>query len=154
MSAVIGAWDGPERTVKLRFPVSFHSPDAPQVRNHVRDMEISGDSDADIETIMASTHAQVASRSDSAFTQSLPGLLIGYTTLLPWVSRPVYFCGGEVYAFAPFPASLGTDKLAAGGILYNGSLFIGVNTPREYDVEKAIGRVYELMTGTPDPGRS
>ena len=154
MSAVIGAWDGPERAVKLRFPVSFHSPDAPHVRNHVRDMEITGDADAPIEAIVASTHEQVGNRSDSAFTQALPGLLIGYTTLLPWVSRPVYFAGGEVYAFAPFPASLGTDKLAAGGILYNGALFVGVNTPRDRDVEKAIGRVYELMTGSPDPGRS
>jgi hypothetical protein len=154
MSAVIGAWDGDERIVRLRFPVSFHSVDAPHVRNHVRDMEISGDSDASIDEIVAATHAQVATRSDATFSEPVPGFPIGYTTLLPWLSRPAYFCGGEVYALIPFPASLGTDQLAAAGIIYNGALFVGANMPRAKDVEKTVGRVYELMTGLEDPGRS
>lgn len=154
VAAMIGAWDGPERHVSLRYPVSFHSPDAAHIRNHIRDMQLHGDVDADIDTTVASVHEQVATRDASAPFPAVPGHPIGYSTLLPWVSSPRYFCGGEVLAIVPFPASLGTDQFAVAGIMYNGSLFVGANMPVERDVERAIGRVYELMTGMPDPGRT
>jgi hypothetical protein len=153
MAATIGAWDGREREVKLRFPVSFHSDTAPKARNNVRDMEITGDADAPLEMRVASVHAQVAARDTAWDGHLVPGAPIGYTTLLPWVSRPRYFCGGEVMAMVPFPASLGTDRLAAAGIMYNGSLFIGANMPVNADVEATIGRIYQQMTGFDDPGR-
>lgn len=153
VSAVIGAWDGEERVVRLRFPVSFHSPDTPHIRNHVQDMEVSGDADADIADIVASVTAQVARREAVLAGEPVPGFPIGYSTLLPWLSRPAYFCGGEVRAMIPFPASLGRDQLAAAGIIYNGSLFVGANMPVRRDARAVVGRIYELMSGMPDPGR-
>lgn len=153
VSAVIGAWDGEERLVRLRFPVSFHSLDTPHIRNHVRDMEVSGDADADIADIVASVTAQVGRRDAFFAGEEAPGFPIGYSTLLPWLSRPAYFCGGEVRAIVPFPASLGTDELAAAGLIYNGSLFVGANMPIQRDARAVVGRIYELMTGMSDPGR-
>lgn len=153
LSAVIGAWDGEERVVRMRFPVSFHSSDTPHIRNHVRDMEVAGDADADIADIVTAVNAQVARRDEDPGDKPVPGFPIGYSTLLPWLSRPAYFCGGEVLALIPFPASLGQDQLAAAGIVYNRSLFIGANMPADRDVHATVGRIYELMTGMPDPGR-
>lgn len=154
VAATIGAWGGPEREVRLRFPVSFHSDKQPNVRNNVRDMEVTGDADAPLADTVASVHAQVADRDTAWDGRAVPGHPIGYTTLLPWVSRPRYFCGGEVLSMVPFPASLGTDHLAAAGIMYNGSLFIGANMAATEDVEATVGRIYERMTGLDDPGRS
>jgi len=153
VGAVIGSWDGEERIVRLRFPVSFHSNDRPHIRNHVRDMEVAGDADADIADIVASVSAQVARREAILAGEPVPGLPIGYSTLLPWLSRPAFFCGGELRAMIPFPASLGRDQLAAAGIIYNGSLFVGANMPIYRDANAIVGRIYELMTGMPDPGR-
>jgi hypothetical protein len=153
VAAIIGAWPGDDRIVRLRFPVSHHSPDAPHVRNHVRDMEVTGDADADLETTVRSVHEQVADRDAYFAGKEVPGLPIGYSTLLPWVSRPQYFCGGEVYALIPFPASLGRDQLAAAGIMYNRSLFIGANMPLAHDVDATVARIYELMTGLEDTAR-
>lgn len=153
MASTIGAWNGREREVKLRFPVSFHSENAPKARNNVRDMEIHGDADAPLAERVASVHAQVAARDSAWDGHVVPGAPIGYTTLLPWVSRPRYFAGGEVLAMVPFPASLGGDRLAAAGIMYNGSLFIGANMPTDLDVEATVGRIFALMTGSEDPGR-
>lgn len=152
-SAMIGAWPGKDRIVSIRFPVSFHSTAEPHVRNHVRDMEVTGDADADIATTVSAVHAQIKDRDDANPYPGVPGLMIGYSTLLPWVSRTRYFCGSEIEAVAPFPASLGTDGLAVAGIMYRGSLFVGGTMPVASDVEATIGRVYELMTGSPDPGR-
>jgi len=152
-SAMIGAWDGPDRVVRLRFPVSFHNSADPHVRNHVRDMEVFGDADADLAQTVGSVHRQVEERDDSKPYPPVPGRPIGYSTLLPWVSRPRYFCGGEILDMIPFPASLGRDELSAAGIMYRGILFIGANMPREKDVEATVGRMYELMTGLPDTGR-
>jgi diacylglycerol O-acyltransferase len=153
VSAIIGAWEGEERVVRLRFPVSFHSIAAPGVRNHVRDMEVFGDADAELAQTMASVHRQVEERDDGKPYPAVPGYPIGYSTLLPWVSRPRYFCGAEILQMTPFPASLGRDRLAAAGIMYRGQLFIGVNTPLDSDVEETTGRIYERMTGLPDTGR-
>ena len=153
-SAIIGAWGGDERVVRLRFPVSFHSTAAAHIRNHVRDMEVYGDADADLAATIRSVHEQVESRDDSKPYPEVPGFPLGYSTLLPWVSRPRYFCGGEIIDVAPFPASLGQDSLAAAGIMYRGQLFIGANMPIEADVEATVGRMYALMTGEPDPGRT
>ncbi len=58
-AAIIGAWDGQERVVSLRFPVSFHSAAASHIRNHVRDMEVYGDADADLAATIRSVHEQV-----------------------------------------------------------------------------------------------
>lgn len=154
ISAMVGAWPGEERVVSMRFPVSFHSSTHPDVRNHVRDMSVFADADADIAQIVTAVHAQIDERDDSRPYPAVPGFPIGYSTLLPWVSRPQYFCGSELIDVAPFPASLGRDKLAAAGIMYNGQLYVGANMPREYDVEATVGRMYELMTGAPDPGRA
>ena len=154
VSAIIGAWGGEERVVRLRFPVSFHSSAASHIRNHVRDMEVYGDADADLSVTLPSVHEQVESRDDSKPYPEVPGFPIGYSTLLPWVSRPRYFCGGEIIDVAPFPASLGRDSLAAAGIMYRGQLFIGANMPIDADVEGTVGRIYSLMTGDPDPGRA
>ncbi|WJL94725.1 wax ester/triacylglycerol synthase family O-acyltransferase [Microbacterium sp. ET2] len=149
-AAIIGAWDGPQRVVRLRFPVSFHNPAEPHIRNHVRDMAVTGDADASLDATIASVHAQVAER-DAAFDHdTVPGFPIGYSTLLPWVSRPRYFCGGEVRAIIPFPASLGHDQFAAAGIMYNGSLFIGANMPIDRDVDGTVARMADLLVG---PGR-
>ncbi|MCR2763285.1 wax ester/triacylglycerol synthase family O-acyltransferase [Microbacterium sp. zg.B48] len=153
VAAIIGAWRGPQRIVRLRFPVSYHSTDAPNVRNHVRDMEVAGDADAPLTETIVRVNEQVAARESALDGAPVEGYPIGYSTLLPWVSRPRYFCGGEVRALIPFPASLGTDQLAAAGIMYNGSLFIGANMPAAHDVEATVGRMFELMTGAPDPGR-
>ncbi|MBN9200533.1 MAG: hypothetical protein ABS61_01645 [Microbacterium sp. SCN 70-18] len=153
-AAIVGAWDGPERVVRLRFPVSFHNDKEPHIRNHVRDMAVTGDADADLAATVASIHAQVADRESAFDHDTVPGFPIGYSTLLPWVSRPRYFCGAEVLALVPFPASLGRDHLAAAGIMYNGSLFIGANMSTSRDVEKTVGRMFELLTGTADPGKS
>lgn len=153
-AAIIGAWKGEQRVVSLRFPVSFHSTASPHVRNHVRDMEVFGDADAELSVTVASVHEQVESRDDSQPYPPVPGFPIGYSTLLPWVSRPRYFCGGEILDIAPFPASLGRDSLAAAGIMYRGRLFIGANMPIEADVEGTVGGMYELLTGEPDPGRA
>ncbi|MET0641867.1 MAG: wax ester/triacylglycerol synthase domain-containing protein [Jiangellaceae bacterium] len=154
VSAMIGAWPGEERVVSLRFPVSFHSASEPHIRNNVRDMEVYGDADADLAATMTLVHRQVVERDDSKPPVSVPGFKIGYSTLLPWVSRPRYFCGAEMLEVAPFPASLGGDSLAVAGIMYRGKLFVGGNMPASLDVEATIGRVYELMSGQPDPGRS
>lgn len=152
VAAIIGAWPGEERVVRLRFPVSFHSSDAPHVRNHVRDMEVTGDADADLETTIRSVHEQVAERATFQ-GKPVPGFPIGYSTLVPWVSQPRYFCGGQVLAFVPFPASLGRDQLAAAGIMYNGTLFVGANMPVTRDVDATVARIYELMSGLNDnPG--
>jgi hypothetical protein len=97
--------------------------------------------------------AQVARREAVLAGEPVPGFPIGYSTLLPWLSRPAYFCGGELRAMIPFPASLGRDQLAAAGIIYNGSLFVGANMPIYRDAPAIVGRIYELMTGMPDPGR-
>ena len=153
-AAIIGAWGGQERVVSLRFPVSFHSATASHIRNHVRDMAVTGDADADLSATIQSVHEQVENRDDSKPYPEVPGFPIGYSTLLPWVSRSRYFCGGEILEVAPFPASLGRDSLAAAGIMYRGQLFIGANMPIEADVEATVGRMYALMTGDPDPGRA
>ncbi|WP_019180966.1 wax ester/triacylglycerol synthase domain-containing protein [Microbacterium yannicii] len=153
VSAIIGAWSGDERVVSLRFPVSFHSSAEPHIRNHVRDMEVYGDADADIAATVRSVHQQVEDRDDDKPYPPVPGFAIGYSTLLPWVSRPRYFCGAEITDVAPFPASLGRDSLAAAGIMYRGQLFIGANMAASADVEATVGRMYELMTGLPDTGR-
>jgi diacylglycerol O-acyltransferase len=153
VAAIIGAWDGEDRVVRLRFPVSFHSTAERGVRNHVRDMEVFGDADADFTKTIESVHRQVEERDDSKPYPPVPGRPIGYSTLLPWVSRPRYFCGAEILDMAPFPASLGRDDLAAAGIMYRGQLFIGANMPIDQDVEATTGRIYELMTGLPDTGR-
>ncbi|MET0830735.1 MAG: wax ester/triacylglycerol synthase domain-containing protein [Microbacterium sp.] len=153
-AAIIGAWGGDERVVRLRFPVSFHSTAASHIRNHVRDMEVYGDADAELSATIRSVHEQVESRDDGKPYPEVPGFPIGYSTLLPWVSRPRYFCGGEIIDVAPFPASLGRDSFAAAGIMYRGQLFIGANMPIEADVEATVGRMYALMTGEPDPGRT
>lgn len=153
VAALIGAWDGEQRTVRLRFPVSFHSSEAPHIRNHVRDMEVVGDADAEMAEIVASVNDQVARREEILATGQVEGFPIGYSTLLPFLSRPAYFCGGELRAMVPFPASLGRDQLSVAGILYNGSLFIGANMPVERDASATIGRIYERMTGESDPGR-
>lgn len=147
-AAIIGAWDGPERVVRLRFPVSFHNPAEPHVRNHVRDMAVTGDADAPLSTTVASVHAQVAEREGAFDHDAVPGFPIGYSTLLPWVSRPRYFCGAEVRAIVPFPASLGHDHLAAAGIMYNGGLFIGANMPAGRDVEGTVARMADLLVGS------
>lgn len=117
-------------------------------------MEVYGDADADLAATMTLVHQQVVDRDDSKPPVAVPGHKIGYSTLLPWVSRPRYFCGGEILEMAPFPASLGTDALAVAGIMYRGKLFVGGNMPVELDVESTIGRVSELMSGLPDTGRS
>lgn len=153
LSAMAGAWPGEERLVSMRFPVSFHSTAQPGVRNHVRDMAVFADADADFDRIVAAVHAQIEQRDDTKPYPAVPGHPIGYSTLLPWLSRPQYFCGSELVDIAPFPASLGRDRLAAAGIMYNGTLFVGVNMRREDDVEAIAGRMFELMTGEPDPGR-
>lgn len=152
-AAIIGAWDGAERVVSLRFPVSFHSTAASHIRNHVRDMEVYGDADADLAATVRSVHEQVESRDDSKPYPPVPGFPLGYSTLLSWVSRPRYFCGGQIIDVAPFPASLGRDSLAAAGIMYNGTLFIGANMSVDADVEATVGRMHTIMTGEPDPGR-
>ncbi|KAA9132921.1 wax ester/triacylglycerol synthase domain-containing protein [Microbacterium caowuchunii] len=153
VSAMIAAWPGAERVVRLRFPVSFHDPAAPHIRNHVRDMEVSGDADADLAATVASVHAQVAAR-DAADPPSLvSGEPIGYSTLLPWVSRPRYFCGGEITEIVPFPASLGRDRLAAASIMYRGNLYVGATMPVAYDVEETTGRIAAHLTGVADTGR-
>ena len=152
-AAIVGAWNGPQRVVRLRFPVSHHSADAPHVRNHVRDMEVTGDADAALADTLALVHSQVAARDSAGDGAPIAGYPIGYSTLLPWVSRPRYFCGAEVLAIVPFPASLGTDELAAAGIMYNGSLFLGANMPLTQDVEATVGRISELMSGAADAGR-
>ena len=139
--------------VSLRFPVSFHSSAQPHIRNHVRDMAVYGDADADLSATISSVHQQVEDRDDDKPYPGVPGFPIGYSTLLPWVSRPRYFCGAEISGVVPFPASLGRDSLAAAGIMYRGQLFIGANMPDTADVEATVGRMYELMTGQPDTGR-
>ncbi|MET0781300.1 MAG: wax ester/triacylglycerol synthase domain-containing protein [Microbacterium sp.] len=153
-AAIIGAWDGAERVVSLRFPVSFHSTAEAHIRNHVRDMEVYGDADADLGATIRSVHEQVLRRDDSKPYPEVPGFPLGYSTLLSWVSRPRYFCGGEIIDVAPFPASLGRDRLAAAGIMYNGKLFIGANMSVDADVDATVGRMYAIMTGDPDPGRA
>jgi hypothetical protein len=153
-AAIIGAWSGPQRVVRLRFPVSYHSTDAPHVRNHVRDMEVTGDADAALTETIVRVSNQVAARESAFDGTPVEGYPIGYSTLLPWVSRPRFFCGGEILEMAPFPASLGTDALAVAGIMYRGKLFVGGNMPTDLDVEATIGRVSELMSGLPDSGRS
>ncbi|WP_194383758.1 wax ester/triacylglycerol synthase domain-containing protein [Microbacterium luteum] len=152
-AAMVGAWPGEQRVVSLRFPVSFHSSAASHIRNHVRDMSVSGDADADLAATVRAIHRQVEERDDDKPYPAAPGLPIGYSTLLPWVSRPRFFAGAKILDVAPFPASLGTDSLAAAGIMYNGRLFIGANMSTSADVEQTVGRMYELMTGLPDPGR-
>ncbi|MCS5733379.1 wax ester/triacylglycerol synthase family O-acyltransferase [Herbiconiux daphne] len=147
VASIIGAWPGSERVVRLRFPVSFHSPDAPEVRNHVRDMEVTGDADAPLTSTMRSVHDQVADRAAFFAGRNVPGFPIGYSTLLPWVSRPQFFCGAEVKAMIPFPASLGRDQLAAAGVMYNGSLFVGANMPASRDVDATVERIASLMGG-------
>jgi hypothetical protein len=117
-------------------------------------MAVYGDADADFAATMTLVHQQVVERDDSKPPAAVPGFPIGYSTLLPWVSRPRYFCGGEIIEMAPFPASLGSDALAVAGIMYRGKLFVGANMPASLDVEATVGRVYELMSGQPDPGRS
>ncbi|QAY74695.1 hypothetical protein ET445_16490 [Agromyces protaetiae] len=150
ISSIIGAWEGPERIVRLRFPVSFHAVGEPKTRNNVRDMLITGDADAALEVTMPSVHAQVADRDRAWDGHEVPGYPIGYGTLLPYLSRPGYFCGGELLEMTPFPASLPTDQLAAAAIMYNGSLFVGANMPVTADVERTIDRIAELMS--PPPG--
>lgn len=153
VASIIAAWPGEDRVVRLRFPVSFHSRNEPHVRNHVRDMEVFGDADAEVSATVVSVHRQVEERDDSRPYPAVPGTPIGYSTLLPWVSRPRFFCGGEIIDVIPFPASLGRDRLAAAGIMYRGTLFVGANMPVEMDVEHIVGRIFEHMTGEPDPGR-
>lgn len=152
-AALIGAWEGPEQTVSLRFPVSFHSTAEAHIRNHVRDMEVYANPDQELAQTVQAIRTQIDARDDTKPYPPVPGRKLGYSTLVPWVSRPRYFCGSEIVALAPFPGSLGADALAGAGIMYGGKLFVGVNTPVEVDVEATMGRVYELMTGQPDPGR-
>jgi diacylglycerol O-acyltransferase len=154
LAAMVGAWNGPEREVRARFPVSYHNPNEPHIRNHVRDMEISANADDDLRTTMATIRAQVDARDEprpDGWTP--PGTPIGYSTLLPWVTRTAYFCGAPVVAVTPFPASVGADRLAAAGMLYDGSLFIGATMQVESDVDRVVGRMYEIMSGEPDSGR-
>ncbi|OCG75779.1 wax ester/triacylglycerol synthase domain-containing protein [Microbacterium sediminis] len=153
-AALIAAWPGADRVVRLRFPVSFHraGPDD-TARNNVRDMEVFGDADAPFDRTVASVQEQVASRDDSRPYPPVPGTPIGYSTVIPWVSRPRYFCGAEILHMIPFPASLGHDALSAAGILYRGRLFVGATMPIAADVEATAGRIFELMTGEPDTGR-
>ncbi|CAN5427664.1 hypothetical protein BH10ACT5_BH10ACT5_09220 [soil metagenome] len=154
LAAMVGAWNGSERDVRARFPVSYHNPKEPHIRNHVRDMEISANADDDLDTTMTIIRRQVDSRDEPRPAGWAPtGTLIGYSTLLPWVTRTAYFCGAAVLATTPFPASVGADRLAAAGMLYDGKLFIGATVPVESDVERVVGRMYEIMTGEPDPGR-
>lgn len=152
-ASLIGAWNGPERIVSLRFPVSFHSTTESHIRNHVRDMEVYADADADILTTVRHIRQQISARDDSKPYPPVPGRKLGYSTVVPWVSRPRYFCGSKILDIAPFPGSLGKDAFAVAGILYRGKLFVGANMPVEDDVEATLGRVYERMTGQPDPGR-
>lgn len=154
LAAMVGAWNGRERDVRARFPVSFHNPKEPHIRNHVRDMEISADADADLATTMTTIRRQVDARDQPRPAGGEPrGTLIGYSTLLPWVTRTAYFCGAPVVAVTPFPASVGSDRLAAAGMLYDGKLFIGATMQSQSDVDQVVGRMYELMTGEPDTGR-
>ncbi|WP_297082399.1 wax ester/triacylglycerol synthase domain-containing protein [uncultured Demequina sp.] len=153
-SAIISAWDGPERTVSLRVPVSLHSPATPRYRNHILDLDVVGDADDDVATRVASIGAQVKGRGEGAEAAYADALEIGTSTLLPWFAKAAYFCGAQVRAMVPFPSSSGTDQISAAGVLYDGSVVVGVNVPATRDLRATVSQIYEHMTGAPDPGRS
>lgn len=154
LSAMVGSWTGRERQVRARLPVSQRNRAEPHIRNHVRDIEISADADAELSETMASIRQQVEARDEPHPSGWSPaGTPIGYATLLPWISRTAYFCGAPVVAVTPFPASLGTDRLSAAGMLYDGKLFIGATMQDATEVEAVVGRMYEIMSGERDGGR-
>jgi hypothetical protein len=147
VASVIGAYDGVETEVSMRFPVSQRSVGKEKARNQVRDMELRGNTRDGLRTRMSSLRAQIAQRdSTSAFTFGAGGKQIGYATVIPWVSRPRYFSGARVTAVVPFPASLGTDELSAGAILYDGMMTVTVTMQARSDVDAVADRVERSMS--------
>ncbi len=143
---------GAGRSAALSGLVPLHG--GSHIRNHVRDMEVYGDADADLSATIQSVHEQVERRDDSKPYPAVPGFPLGYSTLLPWVSRPRYFCGGEIIDVAPFPASLGRDSLAAAGIMYRGSCSSARTCPSKLTSKPRWDACTRIMTGDPDPGRA
>lgn len=152
-AAIIGSWEGEERVVALRTPVSFHSEQERHIRNHVQDFEVFGDADAELGLTVVSIHQQLAERGDPKHWKPAPGRQIGTSTLLPASTSTRFFAGGEILLFVPFPASVGKDELAAAGIIYGQWLFVGATMKAGSDVRRTVGSIYERMTGEPDPGR-
>lgn len=148
VAAVIRSYDGADQEVSLRFPVSHHGGGAGSARNLVSDMRLHGSVNQELGPLMRSLRRQIESRGSQAADVSTPvGRQIGYATLLPWVSRPRYFCGAQITAVVPFPAGLGTDDLSAGAMLYNGDLSVTVTAQVTSDVSSIVDRVHDFMTG-------
>lgn len=147
-AATIRAYDGQEQNISLRFPVAQRSATGEKARNRVQDMELYGCSRDPLVDTLHSIRLQIEHRPFEAFASAhVPGNQIGYVTVIPWVSRPRYFCGAKVIEVVPFPASLGRDELSAGAMLYDGMLSITVTMHATRDVESVTKRIGQLMTG-------
>ncbi len=149
-AAAIGAWDGAKRRVALRFPVMVSAESGPKARNSVRDISVQADADAPLADRVLAVHEQIAAR-DEMDAPAPSDDAIGFTTVIPWVSRPRYFAGSEVREVIPFPASLGSDKLAAVGVIYNGAMTVGANMPARSDIAATLDRIAAQLT-PPDDG--